>query len=64
MCPGELRLELHRNWWTGLMSPAAEVRSRIHSLRCWVLRRRALLHSLTASFPGEMQGQITPWLAG
>ncbi|PRW60606.1 small GTP-binding [Chlorella sorokiniana] len=34
------------------MDPAAEVRSRIHSLRCWVLRRRALLRRLIVTFPG------------
>lgn len=32
-CPEELRLELQQDRWTGLMEPAAVVRSRIHSLR-------------------------------
>lgn len=33
VCPEELRLELQQDRWTGLMEPAAVIRSRMHSLR-------------------------------
>ena len=34
LCRDELRLELQKERWTGSLDPAAELRARIHSLRC------------------------------